>query len=133
MSSNICICVNLSPPASCTEVFVAPKDTASMWWSCYSGMANHVHIMSTSPAPSNGGPITVFWARQSYRPAGWMVLLLIKAGYVETNPGLTNTRKQVWICDICHRQIQVMKQLLIRCNRIEHCVHLRCTGIHLAQ
>ena len=28
-----------------------------------------------------------------------------KAGEVDTNPGQTTTRKQVWICDICHRQI----------------------------
>ena len=60
-------------------------------------------------------------------------LLLIKAGDVETNPGPTTTRKQVWICDICHRQIQVRKQISIRYNRIEHWVHLRCAGIRLAQ
>ena len=40
---------------------------------------------------------------------------------VETNPGPINTRKPVWIFDICHRQIQVWKQISIRCNRIEHC------------
>ena len=56
-----------------------------------------------------------------------------KAGDVETNPGPTTTRKQVWMCVICHRQIQVRKQISIRCNRIEHWVHLRCTGIRLAQ
>ena len=89
--------------------------------------------MSTPPTPSNWGPITILGARQSCGPAGWLVLLLIKEGYVETNPGLTNTCKQVWICDICHRQIQVMKQTSIRCNRIEHSVHLRCAGIRLAQ
>ena len=33
-------------------------------------------------------------------PAGWMVLLLLKAGDVETNPGPKRTRTQVWICDI---------------------------------
>ena len=64
----------------------------------------------------------------------WMAgKVLIKAGDVETNPGTTTTRKQVWICDICHRQIQVRKQISIRCNRIEHWVHLRCAGIRLAQ
>ena len=41
--------------------------------------------------------------------------------------------KQVWICDICHRQIQVRKQISIRDNMIEHWVHLRCAGIRLAQ
>ena len=51
----------------------------------------------------------------------------------ETNPGPTTTCKQVWICDICHRQIQVRKQISVRCNRIEHWVHLRCAGFRLAQ
>ena len=54
-------------------------------------------------------------------------MLLIQAGNVETNPGPTTTCKQVWICDICHRFIQVRKRISIRCNRIEHWVHLRCT------
>ena len=70
---------------------------------------------------------------RSCGPAGWLPMLFIKAGDVETNPGPTTTRKQVWICDICHRQIQVRKQISIWCNRIEHWVHLRCTGIRLAQ
>ena len=84
------------------------------------------------PAPSNGGRLT-FWGKPVMRTAGCLVLLLIKAGDVETNPGPTNTRKQVWIRDICHRQIHVRKQMSIRCNRIEHWVHLRCAGIRLAQ
>ena len=37
--------------------------------------------------PSNGGPIyRFFWASG---PAGWLALLLAKAGDVETNPGPT--------------------------------------------
>ena len=74
-----------------------------------------------------------FLPSQSCGPTGWLVLLLIKVGDVKTNPGPTNTRKEVSICDICHRQIQVRKTILIRCNRIEHWLHLRCAGIRLAQ
>ena len=37
--------------------------------------------------------------------------------------------KQVWICDICHKQIHGRKQIFIQCNMIEHWVHLRCAGI----
>ena len=66
-------------------------------------------------------------------PAGWLALLLTKAGDVETNPGPTTLNKKVWICDICHKQIHVRKQISIRCNRIEHWVHLRCAGIRQAQ
>ena len=71
-----------------------------------------------------------FWA---CGPAGWLALLLTKAGDVETNPGPTTLNKKVWICDICHKQIHVRKQISIRCNRIEHWVHLRCAGIRQAQ
>ena len=71
--------------------------------------------------------ITFFLESRTCGPAGWLAMLLIKAGDVETNPGPTTTRKQVWFSNICHRQIQVRKQISIRCNRIEHWVHLRCT------
>ena len=86
------------------------------------------------PSPlQQWGPDYRFGGSQSCAPTGWLVLLLIKAGDVKTNPGPTNTRKQVWIYDICHRQIQVRKSISISCNRIKHWVHLRCSGIRLAQ
>ena len=50
-----------------------------------------------------------------------------------TNPSPTATHKQVWICDICHQQVHGRKQISIRCNRIEHWVHLRCAVIRPAQ
>ena len=111
----------------------APNDTAYTRWSCHSGLENHVVIVSTPPASSNGGAITVFLASRTCGPARWLAMLLIKLGHVETNPGPTTTRKRVWICDICHIQIQVRKQISIRCNMIEHWTHLRCAGIRLAQ
>ena len=110
-----------------------PKDTSYTWWSCHSGMANHVQIVSTTPAPAMGARLPFWGASESCGPTGWLVLLLIKAGDVEQNPGPTNKLKQAWIGDICHRQIQVRKQISIWCNRIEHWVHLRYAGIHLAQ
>ena len=66
-------------------------------------------------------------------PTGWLALLLIKVGDVETNPCSITTHKQVWICNICHRKIYDRKQISIRYNRIEHWMHLRCACIHLAQ
>ena len=92
-----------------------------------------VQIVSNLPAPSNGGPIYRFLACRPCGPAGWLALLLTKAGDVETNPGPTTLNKKVWICDICHKQIHVRKQISIRCNRTEHWVHLRCAGIRQAQ
>ena len=57
-----------------------------------------VQIVSKPPAR-----FSVFWASQPGGPAGWLALLLIKAGDVERNPGPTTTHKH--ICDICHKQI----------------------------
>ena len=86
--------------------------------SSHSGMANPLQIVSTPPAPINGCPITVFWASRLCGPAGWLTMLLIKVGDVETRSD--HYTKKVWICDICHRHIQVRKQISTRCNRIEH-------------
>ena len=89
-----------------------------------------VQIVSNLPAPSNGGAaIYRFWACRPCGPAGWLALLIAKASDVETNPGPTTLNKKVWICDIFHKQLHVRRQISIRCNRIEHWVHLRCVGI----
>ena len=82
--------------------------------------------------PQKWGPdLPFFWASRPCGPAGWLALLL--TGDVETNPGPTTSNKRVWICDICYIQIDVRKQISIRCNRIEHWVHLRCVGIRQSQ
>ena len=79
------------------------------------------------------GPVSnVFWAGRPSGPAGWLALLLLKAGDVETNPGPKHTRTQVWICNICHREIN-RKQTSLRCNHSEHWVHLRCAHIRIDQ
>ena len=84
-----------------------------------------VQIVSKPPSR-----FTVF-GKPAMLSAGWFGLLLIKAGDVETNIPVrqTHTHKQVLICDICHKQIHVMKHIYIRCNRIEHCMHLRYTTL----
>ena len=92
-------------------------------WICHSELMRLCKLCRTSPPPAIGARFTVFWACRPCGPAGWLALLLTKAGDVETNPGPTTLNKKVWICDICHRQIHVRKQISIRCNRIEHWVH----------
>ena len=66
-----------------------------------------------------GPDLPLFWA---CRPCGtrWMTgAAAHKSGCdVETNPGPTTLNKKVWICDICHKQIHVRKQISIRCNRM---------------
>ena len=89
-----------------------------------------VQIVSNLPDPSNGGPIYRFWA---CRPAGWLALLLTKAGDVDTNSGPTTLNKKVWICDICHKQIHVRKQISIRCNRINTNTPSRVSNTTLQQ
>ena len=91
-----------------------------------------VQFVSNLPAPGTVARFTVFLACQPCGPAGRLALLLTEAGAVKTNPGPTTLNKRVWICDICHKQIHVRKPISIRCNRIEHWVHLRCAGIRQA-
>ena len=111
----------------------APNDTAYKRWSCHSELKLLCKLCRTSPPPAMGARFTVFWTCRPCGAAGWLALLLTKAGDVQTNPGPTTLNKKVWICDICHKQIHVRKQISIRCNRIEHWVHLRCAGIRQAQ
>ena len=122
------------PMKICTEGQIqAPNDTAYKRWSCHSGLKLLCKLCRTSPPPTMGARFTVFWACRPCGPAGCLAVLLTKAGDVETNPGPTTLNKKVWICDICHKQIHVRKQISIRCNRIEYWVHPRCAGIRQAQ
>ena len=65
--------------------------------------------------PQQWGPDIPFLAS---RPCGWL---------------RCSSNKRVCICDICYKQIHVRKQISIMCNRIEHWVHLRSSGIRQAQ
>ena len=115
---------------------MAPNDTAYKRWSCHSGLKLLCKLCQIFPPPTMGAQFTVFWPCRPCRPcrpAGWLALLLTKAGDVATKPGPTTLNKKVWICDICHKQIHVRMQISIRCNRIEHLVHLRCACIRQAQ
>ena len=94
-----------------------------------SGCANCVE----PSRPQQCGPDLLFWGMAAIGPTEWLALLLTKAGDVDTIPGPTTLNKQVWICEICHKQIHVSKQISIRCNMIEHWVHLKCAGIRQPQ
>ena len=64
-----------------------------------------VQIVSNLPAPSNGGPIYRFLGMPAMRTP-WMAGAAAHArGDVTINLGPTTWNKQVWICDICHKQI----------------------------
>ena len=79
------------------STWLAPNDTA------YNRYKLLCKLCRDLPPPSMGCPIYRFWASRPCGPAGWLALLLIKAGDVETNPGPTNTHKQFWICDIIYK------------------------------
>ena len=93
-----------------------------------------VHIVSNLPAPAMGARFTVFLCMPAMR-THWMAWRCCSHKRVMSRPIQVRQllNKQVCICDICHKQIHVRKQISIRCNRIEHWVHLRCASIHQAQ
>ena len=65
-------------------------------------------------SPQQRDPIYRFLgASRPCGPAGWLALLLIKAGDGNTNPGPTTSHKRVSIFDICYKQIHVWKQTSI--------------------
>ena len=98
---------------------MAPNDTAYKRLSCHGGGHELLcKLCRTFPPPAMAARFTVFWASRPYGPASWLALLLTKAGDVETIPSPTTSNTRVWICDICYKQIHVMKQISIRCNRI---------------
>ena len=104
------------------------KSTAYTWLDCCCSTQHKLYSLLLQWGPVS----TVFWTGRPSGPAGWLVLLLLKAGDVETNPGPKHTRTQVWICDVCHREI-TRKQTSLRCNHSEHWVHLRCAHIRVDQ
>ena len=58
----------------------APNDAAYKRWSCHSEPKLLCKLCRTSPPPALGARFTVFWACRPCGPAGWLALLLAKAG-----------------------------------------------------
>ena len=75
--------------------FQAPNDTAYKRWNCHSGHKLQCKLCRTTPPPAMGARFAVFWACRPCGPAGWLALLLTKAGDVETNPGPTTLNKSL--------------------------------------
>ena len=132
--STTCRRESLEPQGELTEYYrKAPNDTAYKRGSCHSKQKLLCKLCQTFPLPAMAARFTVFGACRPCGPAGRLAMLITKASDVEINPGPTTLNKQVWICDICHKQIHVRKQISIRYNRIEHLAHLRCAGTCQAQ
>ena len=102
------------------DVQQAPNDSAYKRWSYHNDHKLLCKLCRTIPPQKWGPDILFFFASRPYGPAGWQALLFTKAGGFETNPGPTTSNKQVWICDICYKQIHGRMQISIMCNMIEH-------------
>ena len=76
--------------------------------------------------PQQWGPDIPFFGKPDMRMVG-------AAPHKSGESRSDNSNKQICICDICYKQIHVRKQISIMCNRIEHWVHLRSSGICQAQ
>ena len=111
---------------------MAPDGTTYNWRRCHSVFASCCANCVETSCPQQWVPVLPF-----FKPAmqiRWMFCAApYNGGHVDINPGPTTTHNQVWMCVICHKQIHGRKLILVRCNRIEHWVHLRCAGIHMAQ
>ena len=90
-----------------------PNDTAYKRWSCHGGYKLLGKLCRNLPPPAMAPDLPFFWACRPCGPAGWLALLLMKAGDVETNQDPTTTHKQVRVCDICHKQIHGRKEISI--------------------
>ena len=89
--------------------------------------------MSKPPAPNNMGSIYCFIGKPAMRTRWIAGIAPHKSGRCRDLPRSDNYTQQVYFCDICHKQIYGSKQISIRCNRFEHWVYLRCSGIRIAQ
>ena len=92
---------------------MVPNDTSYNRWSCHGG---HKLLCKLCRNLSQRGPDLLY-----FRQAG------------HADKSNSDKYTQVWISDICHKQIHGRKQISIMCNRIEHWVHIICAGIRLAQ
>ena len=110
----------------------APNDTAYKRWSCHNGhklLCKLCRNQTPPPPPAMGARHTVFG-----KPAMRMVgAAPHKSGWCRDESRSDNSNKQVCVCDICYKQIHVRKQISIMCNRIQHWVHLRSSGVRQAQ
>ena len=80
--------------------------------------------------PRQWGPDIPFFCKPAMRMVG---AVPHKSGWCRDESRSDNSNKQVYVCDICYKQIHGRKQISIMCNRIEHWVHLRRSGIRQAQ
>ena len=90
--------------------------------------------------PTSGGSVTAVTnccanCVEPSRPQQWEpeIPFFWQAGHADGWRCSSNSNKRVCICDICYKQIHVRKQTSTMCTRIEHCVHLRSSGIRQAQ
>ena len=95
-------------------VLAVPNDTAYKRCICYGRYKLTCKLCRNLPPTAMDGRFTVFFGQ---------------AGHADPLDGWTGSSKK----RMMSRQIHDRKHISIRYNMIEHWVHLRCTGIRLAQ
>ena len=91
---------------------MAPNDTAYKRWNCHSWYKLLCKLCRNLPLQQWGLDLPFLGGgSQPCGTAGWLALLLRKAGDVETNPGPTSSHRRVWIRKFCNKQIHVRKQI----------------------
>ena len=110
---------------------LAPNDTAYKRWSCHKGHKLLCKLCQSFPPPTMGARFTVFlgqaghadpldcW-RCSSQKRVTLRLIQVRQHHTDESGIVISAYKQI-------------TQISIRCNRIEHWVHLRCAGIRQAQ
>ena len=105
----------------------ASNDTAYKRWSCHSGLKLLYKLCQNFPPqqwrpdlPFLGMPVmrTRWMAGATANKSGW-------CRHQSRSDNLKQTSLDLWYLPV--------KKISIRCNRIEHWVHLRCAGIRQAQ
>ena len=114
------------------------EDTACTMLECCRDLHK---LMSTKSLPSEDvGPIPFFFGKPVVSPCHLVISAPHKSGGRRVKSWPDHTHKQtslvIWICDLCHKQIN-KKQTSIRFNHTHthntHWVHLNCTHIKQRQ
>ena len=94
------ICIDISPPSfnNISKIIYITEDlkfdTAYKRWSYHVGYNLLCKLCRNHPTPLMGARFLFLGQAGHADPKGWLTLILIKAGDVETNQGPTTTHKQ---------------------------------------